>query len=322
MELRQLRYFLAVAKHLNFTRAAAEVHIAQPPLSRQIANLEAELGVPLLERSQRGLKLTRAGVFLEERATEILQRVERTKRDAAAFASKPKQPFRIGFDSALLYGRTPRIFRYLRRKFTEFDFQYAELSSADQARALRNGQVELALGRTAVVDDQIDHVLIRQDPLIVALEADHPAYRGPDQGIRLEDLKAETFILYGDRAGAASRDPVLRFFDQKRFKPADTLRISDLSGALGLVAAGLGVSIVPGTAVLMRGQDVFYAPVAEEGAICPVVLSSLKGHHTDIVSSILTETQRLRQIDGDERDEAGETRRLELFAADPSKDGI
>jgi DNA-binding transcriptional LysR family regulator len=298
MELRQLRYFLAVAKHLNFTYAATEVHIAQPPLSRQISNLENELGVKLLERSQRGLKLTAAGVFLVERASEILERVERTKNDAAAFNTKSKRPFKIGFDSALLYGRTPRVFRFLRGRYSQYDFQFAEVPSGDQARALRNGQVEFTLGRTAVNDDQIEQITIREDPFLVALETHHPAYSSADQKIRLAEIKSETLILYGERTASISRDPVLRFLDHAQVKFADTIWISDLSGALGLVAAGLGVSIVPSAAVLMRGQDVCYVAIADKGAVCPVVLSTLNGNHAEIIEAILVETKRLRKADG------------------------
>lgn len=297
MELRQLRYFLAVAKHLNFTRAAAEVHIAQPPLSRQISNLEGEIGAKLLERSQRGLKLTPAGVFLVERASEILERVERTKRDAAVFSTKLKRPFKIGFDNSLLYGRAPRVFRFLRGLYPEYDFQYAEVSSGEQARALRNGQVEFTLGRTAVNDEQIEQIIIRQDPFLIALETDHPAYSGPDQRIRLAELKSETLILYGERTATISRDPVLRFLDHAQFKPADTIWISDLSGALGLVAAGLGISIVPSAAALMRRQDVCYVALTDEGAASPVVISTVKGNHTEMIDAIWVETQRLREAD-------------------------
>jgi DNA-binding transcriptional LysR family regulator len=298
MELRQLRYFLAVAKHLNFTHAATEVHIAQPPLSRQISNLERELGVQLLERSQRGLKLTAAGVFLVERASEILERVERTKSDTAAFNTKSKRPFKIGFDSALLYGRAPRVFRFLRGRYPEFDFQFADVSSGDQARALRNGQVEFTLGRTAVNDDQIKQIILRADPFLIALETDHPAFSGPEQRIRLAEVKSETLILYGERTATISRDPVLRFLDHAQFKFANTIWISDLSAALGLVAAGLGVSIVPSAAVRMRGQDVCYVAIADEGAASPVVLSTVNGNHAEMIEAVLVETMRLREADG------------------------
>jgi LysR family transcriptional regulator, benzoate and cis,cis-muconate-responsive activator of ben and cat genes len=297
MELRQLRYFLAVARTLNFTKAAAEVHIAQPPLSRQVANLEAELCVALFERTARGVKLTEAGSLLEERASEILLRVERIKRDMSTFNKGGRVAFKIAFDLSLLHGRTPRIFRFLRGHYPAYDFQYAELSSADQPRALLNGEVDIALGRTRINDEQLEQVALRQEPLILALATDHPVYGGPDKAIRLASVKTETMIFYADRA-AGLRDPVLRFLDQTGFKPANTISIGGLSAALGLVAAGVGISIVPGGAVRMRGQDVCYAPIDEEGAFSPVVLSTLKGANSELIASMLAEVQRMREADG------------------------
>jgi DNA-binding transcriptional LysR family regulator len=298
LELRQLRYFLAVARTLNFTKAAAEVHIAQPPLSRQIANLEAELGLALFDRGTRGIKLTAAGSLLMERATEILARVERAKREMAGFSAKENRLFKIGFDLSLLYGRTPQILRYLRESYPEHDFEYVEVASADQPRAIRNGEIDLALGVTLLVDDQVEQTIIRNEPLMLALEAGHRAFRGADQPVRLADLRSEVLILYGERTSAGSRDPVIRFIEHVGFTPADTVTIRGLAAALGLVAAGIGVSIVPARALLMRGQDICFAPLAEDGAASPVVVSTLRGTNGQIVASILAEVMQLTQTDG------------------------
>lgn len=297
MELRQLRYFVAVARTLNFTKAAAEVHIAQPPLSRQIANLEAELGVRLFERSPRGLKLTTAGALLVERANEILKRVERTKREVAAFNEKRSRRFKIGFDLSLLYGRTPRIFRYLRESYAEYDFEYVEVASADQVRAVRNGEIDLALGLTLLVDDQVEQIIIRNEQLMLALEAGHPAFRGRDQPIQLSQVSNETLILYDEPVSGRPRDPIIRFIEHVGFTPAGTMTIRGLAAALGLVAAGIGVSIVPARALLMRGQDICLAPLAEDGAASPVVMTTLRGANGEIVASILAEVDRLTKAD-------------------------
>jgi DNA-binding transcriptional LysR family regulator len=300
MEMRQLRYFLAVARNLNFTKAAAEVHIAQPPLSRQIANLEAELGLALFDRGRRGIKLTAAGTLLVERATEILARVERTKREMAGFSAKENRVFKIGFDLSLLYGRTPQILRYLRESYPKHDFEYVEVASADQPRAIRNGEIDLALGLTLLVDDQVEQTIVRNEPLMLALEAGHPAFRGADQPVRLADLGSEALILYGEgeRASARSRDPVIRFIEHVGFTPAATITIRGLAAALGLVAAGLGVSIVPARALLMRGQDICFAPLAEDGAASPVVVTTLRGANGQIVASILAAVKLLTKADG------------------------
>jgi DNA-binding transcriptional LysR family regulator len=297
MELRQLRYFVAVARTLSFTKAAAELHIAQPPLSRQIANLEAELGVGLFERSPRGIKLTPAGALLVERANEILKNVERTKREVAAFNDKRRRLFKIGFDLSLLYGRTPRIFRYLRDSYAEYDFEYAEVASADQVRAVRNGEIDLALGLTLLVDDQVEQTVVRNEQMMLALEIGHAAFRGRDQPIKLSEVSNETLILYDERASAGPRHPVMRFIERVGFTPANTMTIRGLAAALGLVAAGVGISIVPARALLMRGQDICFAPLAEDGASSPVVVTTLRGTNGEMVAGILAEVDRLTRFD-------------------------
>ncbi|MBV9874865.1 MAG: LysR family transcriptional regulator [Verrucomicrobia bacterium] len=297
MELRQLRYFVAVARTLSFTKAAAEVHIAQPPLSRQVANLEAELGVALFERSPRGIKLTPAGALLVERANEILKRVEQTKREVAAFNEKRRSQFKIGFDLSLLYGRTPRIFRYLRKNYAEYDFEYAEVASADQVRAVRNGEIDLALGLTLLADDQVEQIIVRNEQLMLALEIGHPVFRGRDQPIKLTEVSDETLILYNERASRGPHDPVTRFIEHVRFTPSDTMTIRGLAAALGLVAAEVGISIVPARALLMRGQDICFAPLAEDGATSPVVMTTLRGMNGEIVAGILAEVDRLTRFD-------------------------
>lgn len=293
MELRQLRYFLAAARTLNFTRAAQEVHIAQPPLSRQINNLEAELGVLLFERSTRGIRLTPAGLFVQDRATEILIRVDRMKRETSAFQESRRQTVRLAFDVSVLYGRAPAIFKFLRTAYPEFNFEFIEVTSADQPRAIRTGEVDFAVGRVLLRDDQVEQVALRQEPLMLALPAGHSAFVGPDDSVRLSDVRGETFVLYADRANARSLDPVLRFFDLVDFKPAKTISIGDLFAALGLVAAGIGVSVVPATALRMRTDDVCYARLDEAGAVSPIFLSTLRGANSKMIDNILEELKRL-----------------------------
>src|SRR5206468_8007943 len=98
----------------------------------------------------------------------------------------------------LLYGRTPQILRYLRESYPKHDFEYVEVASADQPRAIRNGEIDLALGLTLLVDDQVEQTIVRNEPLMLALEAGHPAFRGADQPVRLADLGSEALILYGE----------------------------------------------------------------------------------------------------------------------------
>ena len=139
-----------VARTLNFTRAAEEVHIAQPPLSRQIANLEDEVGIKLFDRDPRGLRLTPAGVFFGARAEEIVDRIDRLKRETAALAADARQTFRIGVVPSLLYGRTRLGLAFIRRSRPNLEIDLTVHSPHELLEALRRGHVDLAVGREFV----------------------------------------------------------------------------------------------------------------------------------------------------------------------------
>ena len=128
---------------------------------------------------------------------------------------------------------------------------------------------------------------------MMALSQGHAACPEEGGSLRLADLRGETFILYADRANARSLDPVLRFFELTGFTPAKTISIGDLSAALGLVAAGIGVSVVPSAAMLMRRDGVTYVDLNEPGAVSPIVLSVLHASDQTMMTDVLAELRRL-----------------------------
>jgi DNA-binding transcriptional LysR family regulator len=174
MELRQLRYFLALARTLNFTHAAAESHIAQPPFSRQIRALEEELGVPLVNRRSRQLTLTPAGELMQQRASEILTRIDRVGHDARLLATMVRRSFRIGLQTIILYGRFPELLRELRGANPHLHIDVVEMHAERQFIALKEGRIDVGFGRTRVMDADIAQVNLRQGPLFAALSARHP----------------------------------------------------------------------------------------------------------------------------------------------------
>ncbi|HUH90195.1 MAG TPA: LysR family transcriptional regulator, partial [Lysobacter sp.] len=155
MELRQLRYFVAVAQTRNFTRAAEQLHIAQPPLSRQIQQLEDELGVQLLLRNSRPLRLTDAGRVFREQALQILARVEQMKAATQRTGRNERSVLAIGFVASTLYSGMPLLVRRLRQQRPELDIQLLEMMSMDQIEALKTGRIDIGFGRVRAIDPAV-----------------------------------------------------------------------------------------------------------------------------------------------------------------------
>jgi DNA-binding transcriptional LysR family regulator len=293
MELRQLRYFLAVARTMNFTRAAEEMHIAQPPLSRQISHLEDELGVRLIDRDARPMRLTSSGEFFRERAQEIVSRVERLKKETVTHGRSGRQILRIGFETSALYGHLPAVVKYLRSRNPHLDIDLRQLSARDQVEAIRTGVAEIGVGRELIPDDAVEQRVVRQEPYLVALPVGHPLAGEDHPALRFADLECENIIVYGELGAIRRSDLVSRLMDQAGFVPMRKTDIGDLLAALGLVAAEAGISIVPASARRMRTDDVCYKLLDEEGAISSIVVSLPKGWDSPIPAQICDALRRL-----------------------------
>ena len=295
MELRQLRYFLAVCRTMNFTRAAEEMHIAQPPLSRQISNLEDELGVRLIDREAKPMRLTSSGAFFRDRAQEIISRVDRLKPETTAYGRGGRQTLRIGFEISVLYGHLPPVIKHLRAINTHLDIDLRALSAPEQVAAIRNGAIDVGLGRELISDDHVEQTVIRQEPFLVALYASHILASDNPPSLRFADLAGDTFISYHDQSTGRRSDPVARLMDRAHFVPVRKTEIRDVLAALGLVAAEAGICIVPATVQRMRSTDVCYKPLDEDGAASSIVLSVARGSTSPIVGQIKDELERLLQ---------------------------
>lgn len=291
MELRQLRYFLAVARTMNFTRAAEEMHIAQPPLSRQISNLEDELGVRLIDREARPMRLTSSGSFFQERALEIVARIDRLKLETVSHGRGGRQTMRIGFEVSTLYGHLPAVIRHIRAMNPHLDIDLREMTTHDQVEAVRNGTIDVGVGRGLIPDPGVEQTVIRQEPLMVALSAGHPLAASPT--LKLRDLEGETLIVYEEHGAGRRGGPVARLIERAGFVPAKRADIQDVLAALGLVAADAGVCIVPSVVERMRSSDVCYRPLDEPEASSPIVLSVLRGMASPIVTQIWQELDRI-----------------------------
>jgi LysR family transcriptional regulator, benzoate and cis,cis-muconate-responsive activator of ben and cat genes len=271
MDLRQLRYFVTVAEERNFHRAAERLHIAQPPLSRQIQQLEGEVGAELIDRASRPIKLTEPGRLFYEQAIQVLARVEEMRTMMNRALVLEKRRFVIGFVGSVLYAHLPELIREFRRQAPSVDLQLVELVSLDQIMALKEGRIDVGFGRVRFDDDQVQRMILREEPLIAALPVDHPL-AGDDSPVSLEQLAGEPLILYPRAPRPGYADQVLALFHDKGLQPWIVHEARELQIAIGLVAAEEGVCIVPVSVQKSRVAGVRYKPLADQ-ATSPIIMS-------------------------------------------------
>ncbi|TWG88837.1 DNA-binding transcriptional LysR family regulator [Cupriavidus gilardii J11] len=271
MELRHLRYFRAVAEELNVTRAAARLHIAQPPLSRQIRQLEDEIGVALFERVSRGLRLTEAGRFLLEQSMQLTQRLEETVEGTRRIGRNEKRWFGIGFVPSVLYGFLPGLIRELRAADQNVEVGLSELITIQQVEALKAGRIDIAFGRIAFDDPAIARTVVMAEALVAAVPRAHPLLK--QRAVDAEALAAHPLILYPARPRPSYADHVLSLFRARGLQPHVALEANELQTALGMVAAGLGITLVPASVQRLHRDDVRYHPIDAAGFTSPVIMS-------------------------------------------------
>src|SRR5919109_2058925 len=173
MELRHLRYFVALAQELSFTRAAERLHVSQPPLSQQIRALEDELGTPLFTRTSRRVELTAAGEVFLEHAKAVLERIEQASSQARAIGAGTSGHLEIGLSGSLLLSPLPRLIASYRRSFPGVAVVLHEITPVAQLVALRERKIDLSFSRTAVDDALFISELAWRDPVVVALPRGH-----------------------------------------------------------------------------------------------------------------------------------------------------
>lgn len=282
MELRHLRYFRVVAETLNFTRAAARLHVAQPPLSRQIQQLEEELGVALLERS-RPLKLTEAGRFFYEHSAQLLEQLSRVCDDTRRIDKGQRRWLGIGFAPSTLYGALPELIRRLRAG-GDIELGLSEMVTLQQVEALKSGRIDIGFGRIHVEDAAVVQKVIREDPLVAALPAGHPLLAAP---VTLEQLALEPFVLYPGNVRPSYADHVLDLFSRNDLKIRVAQMTNELQTAIGLVAAGIGVTLVPASVQRLHRDDIGYTPLTDATATSPIIVSHRVGDESTVLKVCL-----------------------------------
>lgn len=260
MELRHLRYFRAVAEELHFGRAAERLHMAQPPLSQQIRQLERELRVTLLTRSTRSVELTAAGRAFLGRTVQILDAVDDAREQARRIADGAEGRLVIGCVGSATYSLLPQLVRALRKALPNVDLSVrGEMLAPAQLAALHAGEIDLGLLRPPVTDADITVETIRRDRLLVALPAGHPCAERDE--LSVADLRDEDFIGHAGRGRSRMSALVTALCTDAGFAPRIRHEVEETSTLVTLVAAGLGVAVVPEPTAELDITGVCYRPL-------------------------------------------------------------
>lgn len=253
MELRQLRYFIALAETGNFHRAAERLHISQPPLTVAIRKLEMELGAPLFDRGPRGVQLTAAGAAALEAARATLAQAERFREAVREGAGGQRGRLRVGFVGSAAFELLPRIVPAFRRRFPLIDVRLDERTSVDIVRALQAGELDVGLVRLPLLEvAHVDTRVIDRDELHAAVPEASPFARAGT--VPLEALANEPFILQS-RVSLFHALALMACHDAG-FAPRLVQEVAQLSTLLSLVRGGLGVALVPARAASSLPQGV------------------------------------------------------------------
>ncbi len=261
MELRHLRYFVAVAEELHFGRAAARLFIAQPPLSQQIQQLERELGVSLFARTSRRVQLTPAGEAFLVEARHILEKVSLAADTAKRAARGDTGWLGIGFAASATYDLLPAVLHDFRAAFPEVSLSLQELNAAEQAAALGDKTIHVGFARPYVSrPESVVNARLRE-PFLAAFPEAYPL--ADSKPLRLSHLAGEPFISFPELPKPSYAETVRLACESAGFTPRVVQEVREMQTALSLVAAGFGVALLPASVRHLHRDGVVYRPLLE-----------------------------------------------------------
>lgn len=283
MELRHLRYFAMVAETCHFGRAAERLHVAQPALSQAIRQLEAELGVPLFERTTRQVTLTPAGEYFLTQSRRVFEALEAGIRGVHKIADGRLGLVRLGLTGTAAFSHLPRIARLVKAELPGIALEiHADLLTPAQCDGLRDGSLDLGVLRPPATGEGIDVRVLETEPLVLAVAAGHPLAR--EAAVPLSALRAVDFVMYAARDSVVN-EAVLRACRDAGFVPHQVQAAPGTAVLLALVAAGLGVAVVPSGARATQLDGVVFRELVDGGTI-DLALGWRAGEDNPAVSAV------------------------------------
>lgn len=260
MEFRQLQLFVAVAEELHFGRAAARIGMAQPPFSQQIRRLEAELGVELLARTSRRVSVTAAGERLLEEARALLARRAEVVTSVQRAADGETGVLRVGFSASSAFGVLPAIVLRFRARFPDVKLELDDSEALHAGAALAAGELDLAIVRAPFRHDGVTVERLLRERFVLALPARHP--RARQRVVALASLASEPFVLFPRHSAPGLHDTVTSMCLAAGFSPNILQEASSWPSVIGMVEAGLGLTIAPRSSQALRPKGVVFRPLS------------------------------------------------------------
>lgn len=277
IELRHLRYFIAVAEELHFGHAAARLNISQPPLSQQIQILEQQIGARLLARTNRSVSLTPAGKQFLADSRQILSQVD----DAAARAARLHQgetgELRIGFTSSAPFIKAVSdTLSSFRQRYPDVHLQTREINTREQIAPLNEGGLDLGLMRNTQLPETLAWQVILREPLLAMIHRNHPL--AAREAVSLGELAQEPFVFFDPHVGTGLYDDILGLMRRYHLTPTIAQEVGEAMTIIGLVAAGMGVSILPASFRRVELREMRWVPITEPDAVSEMWLVWSKHH--------------------------------------------
>ena len=260
-ELRQLRHFVAVADQLHFGRAAAALHMSQPPLSRSIQDLERRLGATLLARSRRKVELTPEGACFLEEAKRLLAQLERAVLEVGSMAAGAGGRLRLGFVSLADYGVLPELLKAYKAARPGVSLALREMLSPEQAAGLAAGELDFGLLLPPVAGD-LEHLVVQRERFVAALPSRHSLARSRAR-IAVRDLASEAFVMAPREIAPGLHDIVAMLAARAGFSPRVAQEAIQMQTVVSLVSSGLGVAVVPASVANLGRRGVVYREIAD-----------------------------------------------------------
>ncbi|MBK5656382.1 MAG: LysR family transcriptional regulator, partial [Rhizobium sp.] len=287
---------VALGEELNFTRAAERLHIAQPPLSQQIRQLEDELGVTLLQRNSRPVRLTEAGVLFLARARALLASFEDAVADTRRVGRGQAGKLALGFVGSAMFAGLPDVVGAYRDACPDVELVLDEMLAAEIAEALRRRRIDVGFARPALLPEAgLAQRVILEEPYVAALPRTHPL--AARRSVALAELSDDAFVLYPARPEPSVTGLIVAACAAAGFTPRLAQEVLHLQTAIGLIAAGVGVSLVPEAAARAQtGRGVAYIPLANPTVMAPLTIAWREEDVSPAVQRLLEIAARWRDI--------------------------
>ncbi|MDX2107225.1 MAG: LysR family transcriptional regulator [Candidatus Melainabacteria bacterium] len=285
VEIRHLRYFIAVAQESNFSRAAEKLHISQPPLSQQIQKLEEDLGLMLIERGTRPVMLTEAGKFFYQQALGLVDQFDQFIDKTQKMARGEEGALTIAFVSSSTYELMPGILRNFRKLYPGVSLNLIEMNTPQQLESLKNKQINVGIGRPFPENPEIESHWILDESVVVAIPSEHVWTN--KTSVSLTDLKDEDMINFYWSHEPSFGNFVMTTCRKAGFEPHVVQRTGELQTALGLVAAGIGVALLPESVEHTSREGVKYIPLRTPSPTISMVAAYRKDDSSPILKRFL-----------------------------------